>query len=75
MKPTPLPQWPWQMIASDLFRLKNTTYLLIVDYYSRYVEVITLRNSTSSFAVIEELKTIFARHGIPDEQRSDNDPQ
>ena len=73
--PTPLPQRPWQMIASDLFTLKNTNYLLIVDYYSRYVEVITLRNSASSFAVIEALKTIFARHGIPDELRSDNGPQ
>lgn len=73
--PTPLPQRPWQMIASDLFTLKNTNYLLVVDYYSRYVEVITLRSSTSSLAVIEALKTIFARHGIPDELRSDNGPQ
>ena len=75
LTPTPLPQRPWQMIASGLFTLKNTNYLLIVDYYSRYVEVVTLRNSTSSLAVIEALKTIFARHGIPDELRSDNGPQ
>ena len=63
------------MIASDLFTLQNTKYLLIVNYYSRYVEVITLRNSTSSFEVIEALKTIFARHGIPDKRRTDNGPQ
>ena len=63
------------MIASHLFTLQNANYLLIVDYYSRYVEVIILHNSTSSFAVIEALKTIFARHGIPDELRTDNGPQ
>ena len=43
--PTPLPQRPWQMIASDLFTLRNTNYLLIVDYYSRYVKVIALCNT------------------------------
>ena len=75
LMPTPLPQRPWQTVASDLFTLKNNNYLLVVDYYSRYVEVITLRKSTSSQAVIEALKTIFARHGIPDELRSDNGPQ
>ena len=56
--PTPLSQRPWQMIASDLFTLQNTNYLLIVDYYSRYVQLITLRNSTSSFAVIEAINDI-----------------
>ena len=72
--PTPLPQRPWQTVASDLFTLKNNNYLLVVDYYSRYVEIITLRKSTSSQAVIEALETIFARHSIPDELRSDNGP-
>ena len=42
---TPLSQRPSQMIASDLFTLQNTNYLLIVDYYPRYVQVITLCNS------------------------------
>lgn len=73
--PTPLPERPWQLIATDLFELNKNTYLLIVDYYSRYVEVITLHKNTSSVAVIQALKTIFARHGIPDEVRSDNGPQ
>ena len=49
--------------------------MLVVDYYSRYVDVITLRGSTSSKSVIAALKTMFARHGIPDELRSDNGSQ
>ena len=75
LMPTPLPERPWQMIGSDLFTLKNTNYLLVVDYYSRYVEVITLRGSTSSKSVIAALKTMFARHGILDELRPDKGPQ
>ena len=34
--PTQLPEYPRQVIGSDLFVLKGDTYLLAVDYYSRY---------------------------------------
>ncbi|XP_028418586.1 uncharacterized protein K02A2.6-like [Dendronephthya gigantea] len=73
--PTPLPARPWQLIATDLFILEKVTYLLVVDYYSRYVEVVALTKDTSSTKIIQALKAIFARHGIPDEVRSDNGPQ
>ena len=75
LMPTPLPQRPWQLIATDLFILEKVTYLLVVDYYSRYVEVVALPKSTSSSKIIQALKTIFARHGIPDEVLFDNGPQ
>ena len=75
LMPTPIPERPWQLIATDLFIPEKVTYLIVVDYYSRYVEVVTLFKSTSSLKVIQALKTIFARHGIPDEVRSDNGPQ
>ena len=71
---TPLPDYPWQMVGTDLFELNKTQYLLVVDYFSRYPEVIRL-TSTSSVSVIVALKSIFARHGIPEIIRSDNGPQ
>ena len=71
---TPLPSYPWERIASDLFKLKNCTYLLTVDYYSRFAEAQKL-NSTTSSSVIPLLKSIFARFGIPAEVVSDNGPQ
>ena len=37
--PTPLPDYPWQRVASDLFQLGKTTHLIVVDYFSRYPEV------------------------------------
>ena len=39
LKPTPFPEYPWQKVAIDLFEWKKTTYVLVVDYYSRYIEV------------------------------------
>ena len=72
--PTPLPEFPWQRAATDLFELKGATYLLAVDYFSRFPEVIKLRSTTSS-SIIAALKAVFGRHGIPEVVVSDNGPQ
>ena len=50
------------------------TYLLLVDYYSRYIEVNKL-TSTTSASVIIALKAVFFRYGIPSSMVSDNGPQ
>ena len=73
MKST-LPDYPWQVIGTDLFELNGTKYLLVVDYFSRYPEV-TKMNSTTSPATIAVLKSVFAYHGIPEVVCSDNGPQ
>ena len=70
----PLPTYPWERIAVDLFELKGLTYLLAVDYYSRFVEVQKL-SSTTSISVITHLKPLFARFGILAEMVTDNGPQ
>ena len=59
-----LPQYPWQKIAADLCELKGKSYLVIVDNFSRYIEVQSL-SSTTSANIISSLKSIFSRHGIP----------
>ena len=69
-----LPDYPWQQVATDLFQLKGADYLVIVDYFSRYPEVHKLTRTTSQ-SVINSLKTVFARHGIPETLRTDNGPQ
>uniref|UniRef100_A0A669BXN3 Gypsy retrotransposon integrase-like protein 1 n=1 Tax=Oreochromis niloticus TaxID=8128 RepID=A0A669BXN3_ORENI len=74
MLPTEFPQRPWAMVGTDLFQIENKQYLVIVDYFSRFFEVAKL-TSTTSEAVIEHCKSIFARHGIPEQVRSDNGPQ
>lgn len=61
-----LPNRPWQTIATDLFHLRGRDYLLIVDYFSKYPEIVNLKENTTSENIIKELKAIFARHGKPD---------
>lgn len=58
----------------DLFDYKGSTYLLIIDYYSRYIEIAKLSKTTAG-DVINHCKSIFARHGIPEMVISDNGPQ
>ena len=59
---TELPNLPWKKVATDLFYWKASTYLLIVDYYCRYIEISKL-NGQSSSEIILHTKLIFARHG------------
>ena len=72
---TPLPDCPWQIVATDLFQMKGMDYLIVIDYYLRYVEVAAMKKTTKSSEIIRALKSIFARHGVPEQVRSDNGPQ
>ena len=71
---SPLPNHPWEKLATDLFELNGSTYIVLVDYYSRFVEVQKL-TSTTSANVIAFLKPMFCRYGIPATLVSDNGPQ
>ncbi len=66
--------FPWHTVATDLFELHSTSYLLVIDYFSRFPEITRPTNTTSA-AAIEAMKDVFARHGIPELVRSDNGPQ
>ncbi|KAK2547488.1 hypothetical protein P5673_032529 [Acropora cervicornis] len=48
---------------------------IIVDHYSDYIELDSLRGNTSANSVIRAMKRQFARHGIPEELITDNGPQ
>ena len=59
---------------TDLFNLNGTNYIVVTDYFSRYLEVVKL-TTTISASVISVLKSVFSRYGIPETVRSDNGPQ
>ena len=69
-----MPEQPWQEVGTDLFEWKGQEFVLVVDYFSRYCEIGVLRKSISR-EVINRLKAIFERHGIPETVISDNGPQ
>ena len=71
----PLPSLPWSKVATDLFELDGLHYLIMVDYYSNFIEVASLKRDTTSRNVIKHLKENIARYGIMDTLMSDNGPQ
>lgn len=74
LAPHPVPRLPWEVLAADLFELDKLHYLLVVDYYSKYVEVVYLPNLRSD-TVIAKMKGMFSRFGIPKKIVTDNGTQ
>ncbi len=74
MIPSDVPERPWQTVGSVRFELNVSNYLLVVDYLSAFVEIAKL-NNTSSASIVNNLKSIFARHGFPEIVVTDNGPQ
>ena len=69
-----LPDGPWQEISVDLLEISNGEHLLVVvDYYSRWLEAILLKK-TDAQHVIKSMEAIFRTHGLPEALRSDNGP-
>lgn len=71
---TPLPDRPWLKIGIDLCEHEKENFLVIADYYSRYLEILHMPTTTSTQVALK-LRATFARFGIPEEVVSDNGPQ
>ena len=68
-----VPPHAWHTLGTDLFYWNKIDYLVIRDYFSKYLIVRRLPNS-STHAVIKELGLVFTELGRPFVLRSDNGP-
>ncbi len=71
---SPLPSAPWRKVGVDLFKKNEKWYIVVADYYSKYIELSHLSKLTSSH-VIQRLEAILARHGVPKLVYTDNGTQ
>lgn len=76
VKSTHLPEKSWQHLASDLLGPLSSreSILVTVDYFSRFFEVDILGSTTSNTVIIRQ-HAYFARYGVPERLRSDNNSQ
>ena len=70
----PAPELPWHTVATDLFEIKNSKYLLLVDYYSRF-PILHKLGSTTSKVLVQEMKAVFAELGVLNVIVLDGGPQ
>ena len=68
-----VPPHAWHTLGTDLFYWNKIDYLVIGDYFSKYLIVRRLPNS-STHVVIKELGLVFTELGRPFVLRSDNGP-
>ena len=68
-----VPPHAWHTLGTDPFYWNKIDYLVIGDYFSKYLIVRRLPNS-SSHVVIKELGLVFTELGRPFVLRSDNGP-
>jgi len=75
LQQTPLPERAWWRVGIDLFEKDGKDFLVVVDYYSRFLTVHELTIDTSSHTIVKVLEELFCTLGIPNTVVSDNGPQ
>lgn len=65
--------FPFLKIGIDIAEIGGRAYLIVMDYYSRWLEILKIKPKTST-AVIKKLKKFFSRFGILEVIVADNNP-
>ena len=72
--PWETPTQPWMRIHMDFAGpLLNKMFLIVVDAYSKWLEVAVMTEATAR-ATVNKLRQIFSTHGLPKVSVSDNGP-
>ena len=69
-----IPLYPLSKLVTNLFHFEGASYLLIVDYASRFL-VISKLSSLTGQHVVNQCKLIFSEYGWPETLISDNGPR
>ncbi|KAL1401413.1 hypothetical protein pipiens_006624 [Culex pipiens pipiens] len=69
-----VPDFPFQIVGSDIFHFNGDNYIVLIDSYSGWIDFRKLR-TMESVEVIDHLQSWFATWGSPEEFHSDNAKQ
>ena len=75
LHPWEFPKRPWEQLHADFAGpFQGKMFLVVVDAYSKWLEIKSLTTATST-TTIEHLRSIFATHGLPKTFVTDNGTQ
>ena len=66
-----VPGLRWEKEAVDIMTYQGHIYIVVVDFYSKYPEMVMVERKTAT-CVILHMKSMFARRGIPGQLVNDN---
>ena len=69
-----IPEVPWTKVATDVLHIRGESYVIVVDYTSKFFDIQKIDDCESS-TVISHLKSTFSKFGIPYIVMSDNGPE
>ena len=72
MMPYEIPPILWKVIGTDLVCIAGETYLVVVNYHSKFLFIRKMHYACTSREVKRTLT--FGEHGIPKHIISDDDP-
>ena len=75
LEPWRWPTRPFQRVHVDFCEFDGEHFLVLIDSHSKWIEVIHMGTNTTTEKTMNELRLIFACHGLPEELVSDNGPQ
>ena len=76
LKLTPSPEWPYQHISADYFKFQCHGYLVIVDNYSGWLNIIHIPpGKETSQRLVDICRDMFMERGVPEILQSDGGPQ
>lgn len=68
-----VPDLPYEKLGMDIMEISKEIFLVVGDYFSKYLDIIPLNKKTAS-AVTQKLDVLFSCHGLPKEIIADNVP-
>jgi len=74
LHPWKWPSRPFQRVLIDFCQKGKDYFLVLIGSHSKWIDVKHM-TSTTTERIIDELRLIFAAHGLPEQLVSDNGPQ
>ena len=71
----PRPDRPFQAIAADFCSYAGQEYLITVDCFINWPDIVLMGNNTTTLQLLSALKASFCRTGVPDQVWTNQGPQ